>query len=181
MVTGLCSLEVPSERLINDLGNGQVVESCLLPDYVYPLSDLAAVPTSTALVPALPVDIRCTLGGLSRDCQGEGAGGNPNDGALRCLSPRRSGPISSANTHTWCHWKNSRRSFLPCDGALFPSAARSSSAASGWCVYARGIFAYRPTTADGEERLQGLEILADVAVPTSTALMPALPVDYRCT
>ena len=33
-----------------------------LTGYVCPLPDLAAVPTSTAPIPALPVDSQCTLG-----------------------------------------------------------------------------------------------------------------------
>src|SRR5262249_33677134 len=38
--------------------------ACLTGD-VYPAPDLAAGPTSTAPLPALPVDFRCPLGGLS--------------------------------------------------------------------------------------------------------------------
>jgi hypothetical protein len=36
--------------------------------YVYLLSALAAVPTSTAPMPDLPVDLRYTLGGLFCEC-----------------------------------------------------------------------------------------------------------------
>ena len=80
------------ERLegpVDHLGNGQAVQVCLASDgldpaafdmegdalgllggiaglrgEVYPAPDLAAGPTSPAPIPAVPVDIRCTLGRL---------------------------------------------------------------------------------------------------------------------
>ena len=86
---GSLTIEMLSERLVDDLGNGQAVEVRLAPDgfdpaaldmegdalgllggiaglrgEVYPAPDLAAGPTSPAPIPAVPVDIRCTLGRL---------------------------------------------------------------------------------------------------------------------
>ena len=57
-------VQMVSERLVDNVGNSRVVEVRLSSGEVYSLADLAAVPTSTAPMPAPPVDYWCTLGVL---------------------------------------------------------------------------------------------------------------------
>ena len=95
MKSTLRPLEILPERLVDDLGDGQAVQVSLASDRldpaaldmegdafgllggiaglrgeVYPRPDLAALPTSGAPMPALPVDSLCTLGGLSLERTG---------------------------------------------------------------------------------------------------------------
>jgi hypothetical protein len=46
---------------------GLLVSITGLRGYVYPVADLAALPTSSAPMPTLPVDMQCTLGVLCPD------------------------------------------------------------------------------------------------------------------